>query len=61
MTESFFWRYTHNSVEMLLTDCQYADDAALLSTTRSGAMRAVTEYLKTSQGFGSSLGILKLR
>ena len=43
--------------ETLLTDCQYVDDDALLPTTRSGAIRAVTEYMKTSQDFGLSLGI----
>ena len=52
------YRYTRNSTEMLLTDCQYA---ALLLTTRSGAMRAVTEYMKTSQGFGLSLSIPKTK
>ena len=44
--KKLFRRYKHNSTEMLLTDCQYVEDAALLSTTRSGAMRAVTEYMK---------------
>ena len=41
--KKLFPRYMRNSTEMLLTDCQYMDDAALLSTTRSGAIRAVTE------------------
>ena len=31
------------------TDCQYADDTALLSTTRSGAMRSMTEYINLRQ------------
>ncbi|XP_062514311.1 uncharacterized protein LOC134189930 [Corticium candelabrum] len=56
-----FRRYTCNSTEMLLPDCHYADDAALLSTTRSGAMRALTGYVKTSQDFGLSLSILKTK
>ena len=46
---------------MLLTDCQYADYAALLSTTRSEAMSAVTEYMKTSQDFGLLLSIPKTK
>ena len=50
-----------NSTEMLLTECQYVDDAVLLSTARSGAMRAVTEYMKTSQDFGLSLSIPKTK
>ena len=38
---------------MLLTDCQYADDDSLLSTTtRSGATMAVNEYVKRSEDFG---------
>ena len=57
--KKLFQRYTRNSTEMLLTDCQYADAAALLSITRSRAMRAVTEYIKTSQDFGLSPSILK--
>ena len=59
--KKLFQRYTCNSTEMLLTDCQYANDAALLSTTRSGAMRAVTDYMKTSQDFGLSLSIPKTK
>ena len=46
---------------MLLTDCQYAYDATLLSTTRLNAMRAVNEYMKTSQDFGLSLSIPKTK
>ena len=57
--KKLFRRYTSNSTEMLLTESQYADDAALLPTIRSGAMRAVTEYMKTSQDFGLSLSIPK--
>ena len=59
--KKLFRRNTSNSTEMLLTDCQYADDAALLSTTRLGAMRVVTEHMKTSQDFGLSLSIPKTK
>ena len=59
--KKLFRRYTRNSTERLLTDCQYADAAALLSTTRSEAMRAVTEYMKASQDFGLSRSILKTK
>ena len=59
--KKLFRRYMHNSTEMLLTDCQYVDAAALLSATRSGTMRVVTEYIKTSQDFGLSLSISKTK
>ncbi len=32
-----FTRYTSNASETELTECQFADDAALLATTRAGA------------------------
>ena len=35
---------TRNADEKRLTECQFADDGALLASTRSGAEVAVKEY-----------------
>ena len=36
-----FRRYTRKSEVIQLNECQFADDAALLATTREGAERAL--------------------
>ena len=40
-----------------MTECQFADDAALLATTREGAERAMEEYQRVAEGFGLSVSI----
>ena len=42
-----FRRSLRSAEEVWLTECQFADDAALLATTREGAERAMEEYLRT--------------
>ena len=49
--------YTRNAVEATLTECQFADDGALLAASRSGAERAVQEYQLVSKGFGLTVSI----
>ena len=44
-----------------MTECQFADDAALLSSTRSGAERAAVEYQQTSSYFGLTVSIPKTK
>ena len=39
-----FQRYTCNAEETQLNELQFADDTALLSTTRSGGEKALQEY-----------------
>ena len=56
-----FRRYTRNAEELKLTECQFADDAALLATTRRGAERATAEYMLVAGDFGLSLGIPKTK
>ena len=53
--------YTANACEKKLTDheCQFADDATLFSSTRSGAETAAVEYQRTSSDFGLTVGIPK--
>ena len=43
-----FWRYTRNARERKITECLFADDWALLATTRSGAEIAAQRYQQTS-------------
>ena len=54
-----FRRDTKNAEETWLTGCQFADDAALLATTREGAERAMKEYLQDAKDFGLSVNIPK--
>ena len=39
-----FRRYTRNAIERRVTECQFADDSALLATTRSGAESSAIGY-----------------
>ena len=41
--ENLFRRYTRNAQVRLLMECLFADDGALLATSRSGMERAVQE------------------
>ena len=56
-----FRRYTANACEKKLTECQFADDAALLSSTRSGAETAAVEYQRTGSDFGLTVSIPKTK
>ena len=56
-----FRRYTKNAKEAWLTECQFADYAALLATTREGAEKAMEEYLRVAEDFGLSVSIPKTK
>ena len=56
-----FRRYTRNAHESWLTECQFADDAALLATTRTGAERAMKEYLQVAEDYGLTVSIPKTK
>ena len=56
-----FRRYTANACEKKLTECQFTYDAALLSSTRSGAETAAAEYQRTSSDFGLTVSIPKTK
>ena len=47
-----FRRYTRNASMRVLTECLFADDCALLASTRPGAERAVREYQASCAAFG---------
>ena len=43
-----FWRYLRNAYESCLTECQFADDVAILATPRAGAERARQGYIEVA-------------
>ena len=45
----------------MLTECQFADDAALLATTRTGDVRALREYMQVAEDFGLTVSIPKTK
>ena len=45
----------------MLNECQFADDAALLATTRTGAVRALREYMQVAEDFGLTVSIPKTK
>ena len=50
-----------NAEELKLNECQFADDAALLATTKRGAEMhmATSEYMRVAKDFGLTLSIPK--
>ena len=42
--QKLFRRYTRNAQETRMSECQFADDVALLATTCVGAEQAIREY-----------------
>ena len=56
-----FRRYTRNSEVTRLNECQFADDAVLLATSRVGAERALTEYIRTARDFGMTVSLEKTK
>ena len=52
-------RNTRNATETVLTECQFANDASLLTTTKTGARMAMREYTQVARHFGLSKTIAK--
>ena len=59
LDKKLFRRYTRNSEELKINECQFADDAALLATTKRGAETATMEYMRVAKDFGLTLSIPK--
>ena len=59
--KKLFRRYTQNALQRELTECMFADDGALLASTRAGAEVAVTEFQSTSSDFGLTVSIPKTK
>ncbi len=56
-----FRRYTRKSEVTQLNECQFADDAALLATTREGAEKALKEYMQVASDFGLMVSLHKTK
>ena len=61
LDEKLFRRYTCNGNKKHLSECQFADDAALLVRTRRGAEKAMCECTTTNSGFGLSVTVPKTK
>ena len=61
LDQKLFQQYTRNYEERRLTECQFADDAAFLATTKSGAERATEKYMMVANDFGLTLSIPKTK
>ena len=59
--KKLFRRYTRNADETGVNECQFADDAALLATTKRGAELATIEYMRVAEDFGLTLSIPKTK
>ena len=59
--QKLFRRYTRNADETRFTELQFADDAALLATTRDGAEDALRKYIKVAADFGRTVSIPKTK
>ena len=56
-----FRRSTRGAEERRLTECQFADDAALLSTTRIGAEQAIKSFIEVAGAFGLTVSLSKTK
>ena len=56
-----FRRSTKDSQQVQLNECQFADDAALLATTRSGAEQAILTYIEVAKAFGLTVSLPKTK
>ena len=61
LDKKLFRRYTRNVEELKISECQFADDAALLATTKRGAETATSEYIFVAKDFGLTLSIPKTK
>ena len=59
--EKLFRRYSRNAQVRLLTECLFADDGALLATSRNGMERAVQEYRSVESQFGLTVSVKKTK
>ena len=57
--QKLFRRYTRNAIEDTIKECQFADDVALLATTREGADTTTIAYSCVSLGL--TVNIIKTK
>ena len=56
-----FRRSTRASEQAYVTDCQFADDAAILASTRHGAEQAIMAYIDVAAKFGLTVSLPKTK
>ena len=56
-----FRRSTRDAHQTRMSDCQFADDTALLATTRYGAEQATLAYVDVAQAFGLTVSLEKTK
>ena len=56
-----FRRLTRNPLESQMTECQFADDAALLATTHAGAEQAMLSCIDVAGALGLSINLQKTK
>ena len=61
LDRKLFRRYTKNASEKRVTECQFADDGAILASTRPGAEKAALVYQQTTRDFGLTVSIPKTK
>ena len=59
LDRKLFIQYTKNASEKRVTECQFADDGAILAYTRPGAEKAVLVYQQTTPDLGLTVSIPK--
>ena len=61
LDQQLFRRYTKNASEDTITQCQFADDVALLATTRKAAEEAIKAYSSVTKSLGLTVNITKTK
>ena len=61
LDEKLFRRSTRDAQQVLLTECQFADDAAILSTTRQGVEQAIMTYIDVADKLGLTVSLQKTK
>ena len=61
LDQQLFRRSTKRANRKWLSECQFADDIALLATTRAAAEEACREYQATARAFGLTVSIPKTK
>ena len=59
--QRLFRRNTRNTEVRMLRECQFADDGALLASSRTGIERAIREYQITCSQFGLTVSLPKTK
>ena len=61
LDQQLFRRYTRNAREDVLYKCEFADDVALLATTRTAAEAAISAYSSEARKFGLTVSTPKTK